>query len=125
MGINPLVTPPTDKDGKKLSENNSKDKGTILSSLVDLVFVKVMHCDSAKDLWDKIQNIYEGDAKVKGAKLQIFRAKFEQLKMKEDEDIASYLLRVDEIVNTIKGFGVKVDDSMVVQKISEVSSYDI
>jgi hypothetical protein len=51
-----------------------------------------MHCDSAKDLWDKLQNIYEGDAKVKGAKLQIFRAKFEQLKMKEDEDIATYLL---------------------------------
>jgi hypothetical protein len=37
-----------------------------------------MHCDSAKDLWNKLQNIYEGDAKVKEAKLQIFRAKFEQ-----------------------------------------------
>jgi hypothetical protein len=51
-----------------------------------------MHCDSAKDLWDKLQNIYEGYAKVKGAQLRIFRAKFETLKMKEDEDIATYLL---------------------------------
>jgi hypothetical protein len=51
-----------------------------------------MHCDSAKDIWDKIQNIYEGYAKVKGAKLEIFRAKFKQLKMKEDEYIATYLL---------------------------------
>jgi effector-binding domain-containing protein len=76
-----------------------------------------MHCDSAKDLWDKLQNIYEGDAKVKGAKLQIFRAKFEQLKMKQDEDIATYLLRVDEIVNTIKGLGVEVHESMVVQNV--------
>jgi hypothetical protein len=25
-----------------------------------------MQCDTAKDLWDKLQNIYEGDAKVKG-----------------------------------------------------------
>ena len=48
-----------------------------------------MHYDNAKDLWDKIQNIYEGDAKVKEAKLQIFRAKFEQYKMKEDEDIVA------------------------------------
>jgi hypothetical protein len=47
---------------------------------------------------DKLQNIYEGDAKVKGDKLQIFRANFEQLKMKEDEDIIAYLLQVDEIV---------------------------
>jgi hypothetical protein len=92
--------------GKKLNENNSKDKGTILSSLLDSIFIKVMHCDNEKDIWDKLQNIFEGDAKVKGAKLQIFKAKFQQLKMKEDEDIASYCLQVDEIVNTIKGLGV-------------------
>jgi hypothetical protein len=77
-----------------------------MNNLVDLVFFKVMHCDSAKDLWDKLQNIYEGDAKVKGAKLKIFRAKFEQFKMKEYEDFTTYLLRVDEIVNTIRGLGI-------------------
>jgi hypothetical protein len=64
-----------------------------------------MHCDSTKEMWDKLKTIYEGDMKVKGAKLQIFRVKFEQLKMNEDENIASYFLRVDEIVNAIKGFG--------------------
>jgi hypothetical protein len=105
-GYTSPTTPPTNRDGKKLSENNSKDKGTILRSLVDSVFVKVRHCDSEKYLWDKLQNIYEGDTKVKGANIQIFIAKFEQLKMKEDEYIATYLLQVDEIVNTIKGLGV-------------------
>jgi hypothetical protein len=65
------------------------DKGTILNSLINSVFVKVMHCDSTKDLLDKIQKIYEGDEKFKGDKCQTFRAKLKQLKMKEDEDIAS------------------------------------
>jgi hypothetical protein len=73
----------------------------ILSGLDSSVYVKVMHCDCAKDIWDKIQNVYEGDAKV-GAKLQTYRGKFEQLKMKEDEDIAACFLQVDEIVNAIK-----------------------
>jgi hypothetical protein len=63
------TTPPTDKYGKKLNENNSKDKGTIMRSHDDSVFVKVMHCKTANDLWDKLQNIYEGDTKVKGAKI--------------------------------------------------------
>jgi hypothetical protein len=45
-----LDTPPTDEDGNKLIENNSKAKGTILSSLVDSLFFKVMHCDNANDL---------------------------------------------------------------------------
>jgi len=48
------ATPRTDKDGNKLNENNSKDKGTILRSLDDSVFVKVMHCKTTKDIWDKL-----------------------------------------------------------------------
>jgi hypothetical protein len=43
-------------------------------------------------MWDKLKTIYEGDEKFKEDKLHIFRAKFEQLKMSEDENIAAYLL---------------------------------
>jgi hypothetical protein len=68
-------------------------------------------------LGDKLQKHYEGDAKVKGAKLQTYRGKFEQLKMKEDEDIASYFLQVDEIVNSIKGLGEEIKELVVVQKV--------
>jgi len=84
-------------------ENNSKAMNVILSCLVGLVYVKVTHCDSVKEIWDKLQNVYEGDAKVKGAKLQTYREQFEHLKMKEDEDIATYFLWVDEIVNVVRG----------------------
>jgi len=49
-----------------------------------------MHCTSAKEVWDKLKNVYEGDEKIKEAKLQTYRGQIEQLKMKEDEDIASY-----------------------------------
>jgi hypothetical protein len=55
--------------------------------------------------------------KSKEAKLQTYRGKFEQLKMKEDEDIATYFLRVDEIVNVIKGLGEEIKGSMIVQKV--------
>ena len=37
--------------------------------------------------------------------------------MKEDEDIVSYFLRVDEIVNEIKGLGEEVEQSMIFQKV--------
>jgi hypothetical protein len=60
--------------------------------LTESVYTKVVHCESTKEIWDKLKNIYEGDVKVKGAKLQTFRAKFEQLKMKEDENIVTYFL---------------------------------
>ena len=37
--------------------------------------------------------------------------------MKEDEDIETYLMWVDKVVNTIKGLGLEFDDSVVVQKV--------
>jgi hypothetical protein len=116
-GYKAPTIPPTDKDGKKLEENNSRATSALLNGLTKSIYTKVMHCDSAKDIWVKLKNIYEGDEKVKEAKLQIFREKFEQLKMNEDENIASYFLRVDEVVNNIKGLGDEVNEQVIVKKV--------
>jgi sirohydrochlorin ferrochelatase len=88
-----------------------------LNGLSDTVFTKVAHYKFAKEIWDKLQNIYEGDTKVKEAKIQTYRGQFEQLKMKEYEYITTYLLRVDEIVNAIIGLGEEIEESVIVQKI--------
>jgi hypothetical protein len=61
--------------------------------------------------------MYEGDAKVKEAKLQTYKGQFEQLKMKENENIATYFLRLDETVNAIRGLGEEFDESIIVQKV--------
>jgi hypothetical protein len=37
--------------------------------------------------------------------------------MKEDEDIATYFLQVDETVNSIRGIGEEVDESIIIQKV--------
>ena len=61
-----------------------------------------MQCTSAKQAWDKLKIIYEGASKVKESKSQTCKGQFESLKMRE-ENIGEYLLRVDEVVNAIKG----------------------
>jgi hypothetical protein len=101
----------------KLGENNSKATNALLNGLSDTVFTKVAHCKSAKEIWDKIRNIYEGDTKFKEAKLQTYRGQFEQLKMKEDENIAAYFLRVDETVNAIIGLGEEIKEYVIFQKV--------
>eukprot|EP00253_Pinus_taeda_P009538 PITA_09538 len=59
----------------------------------------------------------QGDSKVKEEKLQILREKFEQLKMREDKDVAAYFQRVDETTNTLEGLGEPTETKFVVQKI--------
>ena len=39
------------------------------------------------------------------------------MEVKEDENIAMYILQVDETVNAIKGLGEEVDESIIVQKV--------
>jgi hypothetical protein len=116
-GYTTPTVPPTNDKAVKLGQNNSKATNALLNGLSETIFTKVAHCKSAKEIWDKLRNIYEGDTKVKEAKLQTYRGQFEQLKMKEDENIAAYFLRVDETVNAIIGLGEEIEESVIVQKV--------
>jgi hypothetical protein len=65
------------KDDKLEFSFNAKAMNVILSGLAEEEFVKVMHLETAKEMWDKLINSYEGNEKVKGAKLQTYRIQFE------------------------------------------------
>ncbi|XP_059066326.1 uncharacterized protein LOC131857646 [Cryptomeria japonica] len=111
------ATTPKTSDEKKAYECDAKASNAICCGLSNDVLVKVMDCKNAKAIWDKLSSIYEGDDKVKEAKLQIFRARFESLKMTEDEKTADFFLRISEIVNSIRGLGETLEEKVVVKKV--------
>jgi hypothetical protein len=113
--VKPVVL--ANKDDKLEFSFNAKAMNAILSGLAEAEFVKVMHLETAKDMWDKLISSYEGNEKVKDAKLQTYRVQFEQLQMKEDETIGKYFLRVEELVNAMKALGEKIEEASLVQKI--------
>jgi hypothetical protein len=76
-----------------------------------------MHCKSAKEIWDKLEVVYEGDRKFKEVKLQTYRTQFENLKMKEEENIVEYFHRVYEVVNSIKETREEITNKPIVQNI--------
>ena len=110
-------TLPIDQDDRKAYITNAKAMNSITSGIIDSEFTKIMHCTSAKEMWEKLVGLYDGDSKVKKAKLQTRRRQFERLKMEDEEDIAAYLLRVAEVVNSLKGLDEKVEESTIVQKV--------
>ena len=82
-----------------------------------MVFIKVMQCKTTKHAWEKLKIAYKWASKVKKSKLQTYKGKFKSLKIKEEENIVEYLLRVDEIVNAIKGMGGEIKEKEVVEKL--------
>jgi len=107
----------TDQDERKAYIANAKAMNSITSGITDSEFTKIMHCTSAKEMWEKLVGLYDGDSKVKKAKLQTHRRQFESLRMEDEEDIVAYLLRVAEVVNSLKGLDEKIEESTIVQKV--------
>eukprot|EP00253_Pinus_taeda_P016657 PITA_16657 len=92
-------TIPIDTVGKKQYETNARAVNTLLGSLSQLNFVKVMQLKSAKEIWDKIVLSYEGDSQVKSAKLQTLRIQYETIKMHNDE---RHILEEEDEGNFVK-----------------------
>jgi hypothetical protein len=65
------------KDDKLEFSFNAKTMNVILSGLAEAEFVKFMHLGTAKEMWDKLISSYEGNEKVKDAKLQTYIIQFE------------------------------------------------
>ena len=76
-----------------------------------------MQLDIAKAIWEKIILSYEGDAKVKSAKLQTLRIQYENLKMDNEESIANLFLHLDDIVNRMRNLGETITESTLVEKV--------
>jgi hypothetical protein len=71
--VNGYVIPnnvPTDPNEKNLMSCNSKARHVNLGALTPTIARKLMGCSTAKEVWEKIKSIYEGDPKVKQVKLQ-------------------------------------------------------
>ena len=98
-------------------EGNAKALNSILNGLTDSVFTNFMQCTSTEQVWDKLEIFNEGESKVKESKIQTYKGQFESLKMKEEENVGEYLLRVDEVVNAIRGLGGKLKENEGVRKI--------
>ena len=76
-----------------------------------------MQLKTAKEIWDKIVQSYEGDSQVKRAKLQTLKIQYETLKMHNDESIASYFLHIDEVVNCMKNLGKYIKEVTLVEEV--------
>jgi hypothetical protein len=75
--IKPVVL--ASKDDKLEFSFDAKGMNVILNGLKEAKFLKVMHLQIAKETWDKLSSNYEGNEKVKDAKLQTDRVVFEKL----------------------------------------------
>ena len=45
-----------------------------MGAIVDSELIKIVHLSTAKEMWDKLQNVFLGDENVKTARLQSYKS---------------------------------------------------
>ncbi|PNX84707.1 gag-protease polyprotein, partial [Trifolium pratense] len=105
------------KEEDELALGNSKALNALFNGVDTKMFKLIKHCVVAKDAWEVLKTYNEGTKKVKMAKLQLLTTKFENLKMKEDENIHEYHMSIMNIANSSESLGVKMSEEKLVTKI--------
>ncbi|KAF1889456.1 hypothetical protein Lal_00024783, partial [Lupinus albus] len=80
-------------------------------------FEKISDASSSKEAWDTLEKSYAGGLKVKKVRLQMMRRQYELLQIEEQEIIAEYFNRIRSLTNLMKGYGDKLDEQSIVDKV--------
>lgn len=63
----------------------------IASTLNDLKFDDIKNYTNTKDTWDKLTLVHDGDENVVRAKLESLRGKYDDMRMKEGENVEQHV----------------------------------
>ena len=106
--------------GVLLKENQKKDNkalGLIQQVLSESIFSNISSDESSNKAWDTLETCYQCVIKVKNVMLQNLRKDFENLKMKDDETIDSFMTQVMSVVNQLQQCGEYLPDQHVNEKL--------
>lgn len=111
--LNEAARKAKEEDQKK----NSLALSHIQSALAENLFPRIASCRTALEAWKALKDAYQGNTQVKQVRLQTFKREFENLRMKENEAIGDYCVRVKAIVDQIETLGEEVKPEVVVKKV--------
>eukprot|EP00253_Pinus_taeda_P029791 PITA_29791 len=118
-GFNSLT--PAEKDLLKSNRKKDSKARVLLYLAVDQsVFPRLVAAKTSNEAWETLKTAYQGMEKVKTVKLQLLRRDFENLNMKESDNIDSFFTHVIGLVTQMRTHGETIEDRRIVEKILRV-----
>ncbi|KAG8492235.1 hypothetical protein CXB51_009860 [Gossypium anomalum] len=94
-----------------------KAMSCIQNCVSDVIFTRIMACETPKQAWDKLKEEFQGTERTRQQQLLNLRREFENLKMKEEETVKKYSNRIMAVVNSIRLLGEQFDEARIVEKV--------
>ncbi|KAH9697714.1 CCHC-type domain-containing protein [Citrus sinensis] len=84
---------------------NSKAMNALFCALDKKEFHRVSNCESANEIWKKIEVVYEGTNQVKECKISRFTRQYEMFQMESYESVHDVYTGFTNIVNSLEALG--------------------
>jgi hypothetical protein len=82
-------------------ENNYKALNLITTGLGRNVYDKVVHLETAHDVWLKLCNTYEGSSEIKSSHRDTYNRQYQTFSQKPDKSLDDYFARFESIVSSL------------------------
>ncbi|XP_070009571.1 uncharacterized protein [Nicotiana sylvestris] len=96
---------------------NAKAKNLLYNAISGEEYEKISSCETAKEMWDKLEVTYEVTNKVKETKINLLVREYELFQMKDGESFAEIFSRFSKILGDLKSFGRPIKSGEHVRKI--------
>ncbi|XP_075102622.1 uncharacterized protein LOC142177524 [Nicotiana tabacum] len=84
---------------------NTKAKNLLYNTINGEEYEKMSSCETAKEMWDKLEVTYEGTNKVKETRINHLVHDYKLFQMKDGESIEEMFYRFSKILGDLKFFG--------------------
>ena len=101
----------------KQFEANHKALTAIYNALTKAEKKKVQNCTTAKQVWDKLCTLNEGNDLIKQQRVQLAYAEIDKLEQHDEETIDEYYSRVSELTSLVESLGKPMSESDIIRKI--------
>ncbi|XP_070035675.1 uncharacterized protein [Nicotiana tomentosiformis] len=96
---------------------NSKAKNLMYNAISGEEYEKISSCETAKEMWDKLEVTYEGTNKVKETRINLIVRDYELFQMKDGESVEEMFSRFSKIFGDLKSLGRPIKSGEQVRKI--------
>ncbi|XP_074342971.1 uncharacterized protein LOC141680731 [Apium graveolens] len=90
---------------------------TIYQSIPEDVLLSVAEKEKVKEAWEPIKTMCQGADRAKQAKVQTLKSEFENLHMKESDQLDEFCMKLNGLVINICALGETVSESYVVKRL--------
>ena len=101
-------------------KKDSKALVFLYQAVHETVFTRITVAKTSKEAWKTLKTTYQGMERVKTTKLQLLRKDFENLCMKESDNIDSFFTHVIGLITQMRTHGETIEERRIVEKILRV-----